>query len=66
METIIKQFITDENGQGITEYGAVLAFTALLVGSFFQVSTGPFSEILDGTYHRISAALVALVDRVSA
>lgn len=28
----LKRFVLDESGQGITEYGAVLAFVALLIG----------------------------------
>jgi Flp pilus assembly pilin Flp len=29
------RFVQDESGQGITEYGAILAFVALLVGIAF-------------------------------
>lgn len=35
MSKITKQFFTDESGQGITEYGAILAFVALLIAMLF-------------------------------
>ena len=33
-------FIEDENGQGITEYGAILAFVAILVALAFGITQG--------------------------
>ena len=32
---LMNQFINDESGQGITEYGAILAFVALLIAMLF-------------------------------
>lgn len=39
-------FILDESGQGITEYGAILAFVALLVAVVFGVSQGTLASAL--------------------
>ncbi len=49
---LLKQFFTSESGQGITEYGAILAFVALIIaivfglkGSFQQALTNAFSSV---------------------
>ncbi len=49
----VKQFFTDESGQGITEYGALLAFVALLIGMLFTQQSalntainGAFSSVV--------------------
>jgi Flp pilus assembly pilin Flp len=34
------RFIDDESGQGITEYGAILAFVAILVALVFSITQG--------------------------
>ena len=37
---MISRFINDESGQGITEYGAILAFVAILVALVFSITQG--------------------------
>ncbi len=39
-------FLADESGQGITEYGAVLAFVALLVAVVFGFAKGALQQTL--------------------
>lgn len=36
-------FVCDEEGQGITEYGAILAFVAILVAVVFSITQGALS-----------------------
>lgn len=38
-----REYLSDESGQGITEYGAVLAFVAILVALVFSISQGALS-----------------------
>ena len=38
-----EQFNSEESGQGITEYGAMMAFVALLIAMLFMVGHWPFS-----------------------
>ena len=40
MNETINKFIKDESGQGITEYGAILAFVAILVAVVFSITQG--------------------------
>ena len=39
----LKRFVSDEDGQGITEYGAILAFVAILVAVVFSITQGALS-----------------------
>lgn len=40
-----EEFTEDESGQGITEYGAVLAFVALIVAMVFMAGQGMSSSV---------------------
>lgn len=40
---LLKQFIQEEEGQGISEYACVLAFTCLLIATVFGFSQGSLS-----------------------
>ena len=42
---VSEEFIEDESGQGITEYGAVLAFVALIIAMVFMAGQGMNSSI---------------------
>ena len=55
----LKRFIHEESGQGITEYGAILAFVALLVGMTFAFGAG-FRDAVLQSYAIITAQLSAL------
>lgn len=53
-----KKFIHDECGQGITEYGAILAFVAILVALVFSITKGALTSA-------ISAAFSAVVSKLN-
>lgn len=55
---MIKQFIQDESGQGITEYGAILAFVAILIALVFGITKGALMS-------SISAAFSAVVQQLN-
>lgn len=57
----MKDFIKDESGQGITEYGAILAFVALLVALVFSIATGPLRNAISGSF----SAIVFQLNRLS-
>ena len=54
----IGQFVDDESGQGITEYGAILAFVAVLVGLVFSFAQGQLAS-------SIAAAFSAVVSQMN-
>ncbi len=51
-----KQFIADESGQGITEYGALLAFVALLIAMLFT-QQGNLNKAINGAFQSVINAL---------
>jgi Flp pilus assembly pilin Flp len=55
---MIDRFIQDESGQGITEYGAILAFVAILVALVFAITQGALAGA-------ISAAFDAVVQKLN-
>jgi Flp pilus assembly pilin Flp len=46
-------FISDESGQGITEYGAILAFVALLVAVVFSFASGTLTSAISQSFSTI-------------
>jgi Flp pilus assembly pilin Flp len=53
---LLKRFLTDESGQGITEYGAILAFVALIIAIVFSLK-GSFQQALQNAFSSVSAQL---------
>ncbi len=53
-------FVSDESGQGITEYGAVLAFVALLVAVVFGFAQGALRATLSQSFSTVVSQLNAL------
>jgi Flp pilus assembly pilin Flp len=53
-------FLSDESGQGITEYGAVLAFVALLVAVVFGFARGALQSTLSQSFSTVVSQLNAL------
>ena len=53
----MKDFIKDESGQGITEYGAILAFVALLVALVFGLTKGVLSNAISQSFSAVVAQL---------
>ena len=51
------KFITDESGQGITEYGAILAFVAILVAVVFGITKGALSSAISAAFSAVVSQL---------
>jgi len=62
---VLGRFIADESGQGITEYGAILAFVAVLIVVVAGFCTGPLKTALSECYSNIVFALNQLNAAVS-
>ena len=58
MPNNLQLFFHDESGQGITEYGAILAFVAILVALVFSLTKGALASA-------ISAAFSAVVKQLN-
>ncbi len=56
----LKRFITDESGQGITEYGAILAFVACLVALVFAMTQGGLKNAISNAFSTVVVQLNAL------
>jgi Flp pilus assembly pilin Flp len=54
---MIKQFVTDESGQGITEYGAILAFVAILVALVFSITKGALTSAISAAFSSVVGQL---------
>ncbi len=50
---MLKNFWTDETGQGITEYGAILAFVAILVAVVFGITKGALSSAISSAFSSV-------------
>ena len=53
LRCLIQEFISDESGQGITEYGAILAFVALLVAVVFSFASGTLTSAISQSFSSI-------------
>jgi Flp pilus assembly pilin Flp len=51
------KFITDESGQGITEYGALLAFVAVLIALVFSITKGALTSAISYCFSSIITQL---------
>lgn len=54
---MINRFIMDESGQGITEYGAILAFVAILVAVVFGITKGALSSAISAAFSAVVTQL---------
>ncbi len=61
----LKRFISDESGQGITEYGAILAFVAVLVALVFTMTSGGLKAAISNAFLDCTSALNALATAAS-
>ncbi len=50
-------FVNDESGQGITEYGAMLAFVAVLVALVFSMTSGGLSNAISNAFSTMISSL---------
>jgi len=60
---MLHRFISDESGQGITEYGAILAFVAILVAVVFALTQGALAGAISAAF---SSVIKQLNDLASA
>ena len=49
----LRNFKSDESGQGITEYGAILAFVALLVAVVFGFAKGSLTAAISSAFSNV-------------
>jgi Flp pilus assembly pilin Flp len=54
---MVNRFITDESGQGITEYGAILAFVAILVALVFGITKGALTGAISAAFSAVVSQL---------
>jgi Flp pilus assembly pilin Flp len=57
LSNFVKEFISDESGQGITEYGAILAFVAVLVGLVFGFAQGQLKSAISAAFSSVVGQL---------
>lgn len=53
----VRDFVEDESGQGITEYGAILAFVALLVAVVFGFAKGNLTAAISQSFSTVVSQL---------
>ena len=51
------KFFRDESGQGITEYGAILAFVAILVALVFSITRGALTNAISAAFSAVVSQL---------
>ncbi len=51
------RFMNDESGQGITEYGAILAFVAILVALVFGITQGTLHNAISDAFSAVVSQL---------
>ena len=54
---MLNKFIHDESGQGITEYGAILAFVAILVAVVFAITQGALAGAISSAFSSVVSQL---------
>jgi len=57
---LLKSFVKDESGQGITEYGAVLAFVAILVALIIALLQGSLATSISQAFSSLAAQMSSL------
>ncbi|HEY9755830.1 MAG TPA: hypothetical protein V6C97_11755 [Oculatellaceae cyanobacterium] len=57
MSGFVKRFFEDEQGQGITEYGAILAFVAILVALVFAITSGALRAAISAAFSAVTKQL---------
>ncbi len=62
---LLNKFIKEESGQGITEYGAILAFVALLIGLVFALTQGALKAAISNAFSAVTMQLNQLTSSAS-
>jgi Flp pilus assembly pilin Flp len=65
MSNLLKRFIDDESGQGITEYGAVLAFVAILVALVIALLQGSLKSSISSAFSILASQMSSLAASAS-
>ncbi len=61
MTTLLKHFLNDESGQGITEYGAVLSFIAVLAGVVLVLINSSLKTSINQAFSLVGSQLSNLM-----
>ena len=65
LTNLLRRFLKDESGQGITEYGAILAFVAVLVALVFSATSGGLRVALSNAFSLVVSTLDTLATSAS-
>jgi Flp pilus assembly pilin Flp len=57
---LLTRLFKDESGQGITEYGAILAFVAILIALVFTLVNGGIKDAISAAFSTVVSSLNAL------
>lgn len=57
---VFYQYFQNEDGQGITEYGAIIAFVSLLVALTFSAANGSLMPAVSAAFRAVNSQLNAL------
>ena len=57
---LLKRLLKEESGQGITEYGAILAFVALLIAVVFSLAQGKLAVAICTAFSNVAVQLTTL------
>ena len=57
LNIFVRRFLADEGGQGITEYGAILAFVAILVAVVFSITQGALTSAISKAFSAVVSQL---------
>jgi Flp pilus assembly pilin Flp len=61
----VSEFVTDENGQSITEYGAVIAFVGVLIALTFALTRGTLFNALSDSFSSVNGGMGQINSYVS-
>lgn len=54
---MLYRFFRDESGQGITEYGAIIAFVAIIIACVFTFTKGSLAAAISHAFSAITSQL---------
>ena len=65
MNNLLENFLDDESGQGITEYGAILSFIAVLIGCVLVLLNSTLKTSINSAFSVVASQLSNLVSNAS-
>jgi Flp pilus assembly pilin Flp len=57
---LVQEFVRDESGQSITEYGAIIAFVGVMIAMAFGLVRGSLFNSVSGSYSSVVNSLNTL------